>query len=435
MERLIYDDLLRWKKRNKRKPVLLDGARQTGKTFLIDELFGPREFRKVVKLDFLINPNLCALFQDSIHPDEIVANIAIALGEDFDPKQDLLFFDEIGECQRALDSLKYFAELRPDIYVCASGSNIGLTTSFPVGKVEIFELFPLCFEEFLMAGGNSHLTTAFRERKRNRTVHLALWDRLREYYFVGGMPSAVASWYEHSDNMHTRVSEVNAIHDVLLQGYVRDFGKYSGKENALHIETVFLNVPRQLSSYTDTSVRRFKFGNVIERKNRYRDLRGPIDWLEHVRLIWKCSPISSDPVAPLLALAKENLFKVFLFDIGMLGRLLELTYADHIHEDLTFKGFFAENFVATEYRSRVGYPMYGWQKNESEIEFLHRVNSGSICPVEVKSGRRTRAKSLRSYIDRYEPEFAIKFANVHVPTLANGVSTWPLYDVQFLGDM
>ncbi len=432
MERLLINALRRWKQRETRKPVLLDGARQTGKTYLINELFGPREFRQIVKLDFLVNPMLCSLFQDSIHPDNIISNIEAVLNVEIKPKQDLIFLDEIGECQRALDSLKYFAEIRPDYFVCASGSNLGLVTSFPVGKVEWLELFPCCFEEFVMASGNDRLLDAFRYRGRNVAIHMALWDLLRQYYFVGGMPAAVAAWHKDSSSMHKRMTEVEETQENILQGLSRDFGKYSTKDHASHIDAVFRNVPRQLSQFTDESVKRFRFGNVIEYKRRYRELRSPIDHLERTKLLWKCSVVTTDPVAPLFASTKENLFKLYLFDVGLLGRLLNLSYSDHMLQDLTYKGFFAENFVAAEYRARVGYPMYGWQKNSAEIEFLHRAKSGSICPVEVKSGKRTKAKSLRMYVDRYRPEHAIKLANVTAPSRVKGIATWPLYDVQFL---
>ena len=435
MERLAYNDLLTWEQKRIRKPLLLDGARQTGKTYLIDRLFGPREFRKVHSLDFRLNPQLSSVFNDSLYPDDVVSNIELVLNADVDVQHDLLFFDEIGECQAALDSLKYFAEIRPDIYLCASGSNIGLLTSFPVGKVQLLEIFPFCFEEFLMASGNDRLLNAYRSRERNQTIHQLLWRSLCEFYFVGGMPEAVSTWYEHRSGTNARVDEVSSIQSAILQGFIRDFGKYARSETALHIETVFRNASRQLSQYLDTSVQRFRFNQVIQNKNRYASLRGPIDWLEKGRLLWKCWLIESKPTAPLMIQTRENRFKLYLFDVGILGNLVGLTYMDHRQQDLTYKGFYAENFVATEYRSRVGYPMYGWQKARAEVEFLHRSPTGTIFPIEVKSGRRTHAKSLRAYIDRYHPERAIKFANVSVPTRADEIFTWPLYDVQFLADL
>lgn len=435
MERIAYQSLLDWKHLSNRKPILLDGARQTGKTYLVERLFGEREFRQVHKLDFLENPTLSDVFEDTLHPDSLIGNIELALGVDINLQQDLIFFDEVGECERALNSLKFFAERRPDIYICASGSNLGLMRSFPVGKVELLELFPMCFEEFVMASGSQSLLDAFRSKERNLTIHNLLWDILCDFYFVGGMPEAVAAWVQPTDGMNSRIRRVRDIQQSILAGLIRDFGKYDAPLPAIHIEAVFRNVAGQLAQYGDASVQRFYFNQALPGKKRYASLSGPISWLEKARLLWKCGLITSRPNPPLAAIAKENLFKLYLFDIGILGNLLDLTYTDHREQDLTYKGFFAENFFATEYRARVSYPIYSWQQGNAEIEFLHRSHKGSIYPIEVKSGKRTRAKSLQSYIERIQPERAIKFANVPERTHVDRTSTWPLYDVQFLKDI
>lgn len=432
MERLAYQSLIDWKNRTNRKPILLDGARQTGKTYLVENLFGEREFRQIHKLDFLENPTLNDIFEGDLHPDALLARIELALGRDIDEKHDLIFFDEVGECERALNSLKFFAERRPDVFVCASGSNIGLMRSFPVGKVEFLELFPICFEEFVMACGSHSLLEAFQDQVRNATIHNLLWDLLRDFYFVGGMPEAVAVWIEPADGMNSRVRKVSDIQQSILAGLIRDFGKFDSPIPAFHIEAVFRNVGSQLAQYVDVSVQRYRFNDALPDKKRYANLRGPIAWLEKARILWRCGLIDSRPNPPLATIAKENLFKLFLFDIGLLGNLLGLTYTDHREQDLTYKGFYAENFFATEYRARVSYPMYSWQQARAEIEFLHRSQDGSIYPIEVKSGKRTRAKSLSSYIDRFQPERALKFANVPARTHVDRTSTWPLYDVQFL---
>ena len=432
MERLAYQSMLDWKNRSDRKPMLIDGARQTGKTYLVENIFGEREFRRIHKLDFLENPRLSDVFEGDLHPDALLDRIELALGRDIDQKHDLIFFDEVGECERALSSLKFFAERRPDLFLCASGSNLGLMRSFPVGKVELLELFPICFEEFVIACGSSSLIDAFKSQVRNPTVHNLLWDILCDYYFVGGMPEAVAAWIEAADGMNARIQRISEIQQAILEGYIRDFGKYDLLIPAFQIEAVFRNVASQLAQNVDVSVQRYRFNEALPNRNRYTSLRGPITWLEKARLLWKCGLISSRPNPPLAALAKENVFKLYLFDVGILGNLLGLTYADHRKQDLTYKGFYAENFFVTEYRARVSYPMYCWQQARAEIEFLHRSQDGSIYPVEVKSGKRTRAKSLGSYIDRFQPKRALKFANVQERTHVDRTSTWPLYDVQFL---
>lgn len=435
MERLAYKSLLDWKHRSSRKPLLLDGARQTGKTYLIERLFGAREFRQVHKLDFLENPNLHDIFKDALRPDALIGKIELALARDINLGQDLIFFDEVGECERALNSLKFFAERCPDVFLCASGSNLGLMRSFPVGKVEFLELFPMCFEEFLMACAPQSLLDVFRTHDRNTIVHNLLWDMLRDFYFIGGMPEAVNAWLESTEGMNSRVHRVSNTQRSILDGLIRDFGKYAAPLPAIEIELVFRNVASQLAQNVDVSVQRYRFNQALPGKSRYTSLRGPISWLEKARLIWNCRLINSPPTPPLAAIAKENLFKLYFFDIGILGNLLGLTYADHRNQDLTYKGFYAENFFVTEYRACVSYPIYSWQQSNAEIEFLHRARNGSIYPVEVKSGKRTKAKSLHSYIDRFQPERAIKFANVTERTHVDSTSTWPLYDVQFLKDL
>jgi predicted AAA+ superfamily ATPase len=424
-----------WKRQSTRKPVLLDGARQVGKSWLIDQLFGPREFRKVHKLDFRAEPGLASLFSESLEPRTILSNIELHFNRTIEIEQDLIFFDEVGECQAAVDSLKYFAEQLPQAFVCASGSNIGLLDSFPVGKVQQLELFPLCFEEFIMATGQARLLQAFRELQRSQTVHQMLWSQLLDFYFVGGMPEAVASWFEVEGSAHERAQNIVRIHRDQIAGYQRDFGKYAGKHHAQHIEAVFQNVPRQLAASQDGSVQRFKFKNVIEKKQRYRELQGPIDWLEKARLVWKCYPIDGKPEVPLLARARANIFKLYLFDVGLLGYMLGMTYADQRAQSLSYKGYIAENFVLTELRAHVGYPLYSWEQARAEVEFLHRCADGEVIPVEVKSGKRTQARSLRSYIDRYAPTRAIKLIGGLGGDPDGPLKIWPLYYAQYLRDL
>lgn len=437
MERLLTDELLAWKRQRARKPILLDGARQVGKTYLVEKLFGERAFRKVHKLDFRLDPHLTELFAESLDPREVISNIELRLDTDVDIDRDLIVFDEVGECQAAVDSLKYFAEDLPGAYVCATGSNIGLLDSFPVGKTLQLELFPMCFEEFLMASGHSRSLQAFRERRRGQAVHRQLRSLLLDYYYVGGMPEAVAEWFEddHEDGLRARVVRVGRIHRDLIAGFQRDFGKYAGKLHAQHINSVFTNIPRQLANCQDDSVQRFKFRGVIERKRRYEDLRGPIDWLEKANLARKCYPIRGRPATPLWAMARANIFKLFLFDVGLLGRMLGLEYADQQSQSLHFKGYIAENFVQNELNAQVSYPTYGWEQAQAQVEFLHRCRDGEIIPVEVKSGARTRARSLRSYIDRYRPHRAIKLIGGPRGEESASIETWPLYYAQYLRDL
>ena len=431
MDRLLITQLLNWKNQPKRKPLLLDGARQVGKSYLIETCFGKVHFHRVVKLDFLANPNLAGLFGASLNPQDILLNIELELGVDINANTDLLFFDEIGECPAALNSLKFFAEQRPDLYLCASGSNVGLLNSFPVGKVDALELFPMSFEEFVMASGNEKILSAFRQGLQLQASHNKLWELLLDYYFVGGMPEAVETWFADGGKftgINERCSRIQSIHRSLLSGYLRDFGKYGGKVNAQHIERVFRNVPLQLSKNMDASVTRYRFGGVIERKRSYLDLSSPIDWLEKTKLVSRCYPIDCEPESPLSAYRKENFFKLFLFDIGLLGHMLDISYQEHLQQSYEYKGYLAENFVQNELRASGCYPTYSWDFRQAEIEFLVKTNNGEIIPVEVKSGKRTRAKSLQTYIERYKPARTVKLIG-SVGGAEHPVQniTWPLY--------
>lgn len=409
MKRLLLEKLITWKEQIERKPILLDGARQTGKSFLLELLFG-EYFEQVIRLDFLEQPSLANLFKDSLNPQDILDNIELELNVSIDRSKALIIFDEIGECQPAINSLKFFSEQCPDMYICASGSNIGLLGSFPVGKVELLELYPLTFEEFLWASNQAPLINAFEQIKMTAIAHDKLFSLLLDYYYVGGMPEAVKAWFETENKLGIleRTKIVNQIHSSLIAGYERDFGKYSDKISAQHIQAVFNNIPIQLSRNIDDSVKRFKFKDVIQKKTRYQELAGPINWLDKCKLLSKSQPIDCEPSSPLPALAKENIFKLFLFDIGLLGNMLGLTYKEHRDQGFNYKGYIAENFVQNELIASYGSPTYSWEYARSEIEFLFKHDNGTIFPIEVKSGKRTRAKSLGVYVQRYQPEKTIK---------------------------
>ena len=434
-QRLRTQDLRNWKQKPRRKPLLLDGARQVGKTYLITQLFGPEEFNNVHHLDFRVHPELAELFQETLDPYTVLSNIELYLETKIDLHHDLIFFDEIGECQSALDSLKYFSTEMPHAYICASGSNIGLLKSFPVGAVSFLELFPLCFEEFLMASHNGLLLEVFRERRESQFIFKKLFATLLDYYFVGGMPEAVAEWFDDSNSLHERVENVKRVHEEIISGYQLDFGKYCGRIHPSQIDAVFSAIPRQLATNDNLSVQRFKFNDIVERKKRYVNFLKPIDWLEKSKLVRKCYPITGRPYHPLQIKLRVNMFKLFFFDVGLLCHMLGLSYLSQIKQDFQFKGFIAENFVQTELSARSIYPTFSWQQNQAEIEFLHTSTDGEIIPVEVKSGGRTRARSLPSYISRYNPSRAIILASKVGAKGAKPVETWPLYEAQFLAEL
>ncbi|MCJ8311486.1 MAG: ATP-binding protein [Saccharospirillaceae bacterium] len=408
MKRSILHKLLAWKNKPKRKPLLIDGARQTGKTFLLHTLLG-NTFKSVIRIDFLESPEFKDAFTDSLNPQHIINSIELITGQAFNCDCDLLILDEIGECPKAVTALKYFAEQTPTWFIAASGSNIGLLNSFPVGKVEQHNLYPLSFYEFLLASNEPALITSFENKINSTVVHKKLFEQLTDYYFTGGMPEAVNAWFEmKSHNIIDRIQTINDIQKDLISGYIRDFGKYSGKVDAGLIEAVFKNIPAQLSQVLDESVKRFMFKGVIAKKSRYNDFASAITWLDKCRLVLPNYIIEGTPHSPLAANKKDNKVKLFLFDVGLLNNMLSVSYKEIKQQNYAYKGYVAENFVQQEFASQGYQPTYSWQDARAEIEFIKADDVGNIFPIEVKSGKRTRAKSLQSYINKNSPLKTIK---------------------------
>ncbi|MCY4227064.1 MAG: AAA family ATPase [Gammaproteobacteria bacterium] len=433
MKRTLLKSLIAWKNKNQRKPILIDGARQTGKTYLLQNLFG-KEFATTLRLDFLENPEFKEAFDNSLAPHDILMNIELMTGQRFHPETDLLILDEIGECERAATSLKYFAEKAPTYFVAASGSNVGLLNTFPVGKVEQHNLRPMTYREFLYASEESALIKAFEEQAHSAVAHTKLLDRLTDYYFTGGMPEAVATWYRYkTTSILEGVEKVCEIHSNLLEGYRRDFGKYSGQVDALLIESVFASIPTQLSAVMDQSVNRFKFKDVYRRKSRYSDFENAIHWLICCRLALANFPIEGMPRTPLAAYRKKNMVKLFLFDVGLLNHMLGTGYREIRQKSYEYKGYIAENFVQQELAAIGLDPGYSWNDARAEVEFIIANDKGEIVPIEVKSGKRTRAKSLQSYIEKCAPSKTFKLTGTRgTSALEQTNIVMPLYYAMYL---
>lgn len=433
MQRNLLNALTAWKNQPVRKPLLIDGARQTGKTYLLQELFG-NSFANILRIDFLENPAYKEAFDGSLSPDELVMNIELLTNQAFNPETDLLILDEIGECERAVTSLKYFAEKAPSYFVAASGSNIGLLNTFPVGKVEQYNLRPLTFQEFIYASNEQALIKAFDSQASTPAVHTKLMDKLTHYFFTGGMPEAVSAWYQYKDSsILERVEKVTKIHADLVEGYRRDFGKYAGKVDATLIESVFNSIPAQLSLVSDESVKRFKFKHVHERKSRYSDFETAIHWLNCCRLALPNYPIEGLPKSPLAAYKKENMVKLFLFDVGLLNHMLGSSYKEIKQQNYEYKGYVAENFVQQELTAIGVDPSYSWNDARAEIEFILATDEGDIVPVEVKSGKRTRAKSLASYVEKCTPSKTFKLTGTQGSSALEQTNiVMPLYFTQYL---
>jgi predicted AAA+ superfamily ATPase len=430
MHRSLLATLIDWKNSEDRPPIMLDGARQVGKSFLIETLFGEKYFNHVFKINFEDSPTAANLFNGSLKADELIEQISIFLGKDFNAATDLLFFDEVGLCEPALNSLKYFKEQRPDIFICASGSNMGLIKRYPVGQALELTLYPMSFYEFVLAANNAPLIRAFDNQDRNDAVHEKLTELFRQFLFVGGMPAAVSKWYSSQSPIVQKSQEVRKIQNDLIKGYVRDFGKYdiNNKFLATQLESVFRNIPKQLSQSIDTGVKRFKFSKIIKGKDRYKDLHTIIDYLASTHLLSKSKIIEGKPISPLSTVELEGRFKLFCHDVGILHALLEVSYPQIIQQSFPYKGYMAENFAQNELLANGVGTSYSWRSgNSAELEFLITNALGDVIPLEIKSGKKTKAKSLELYIKEYHPKAAYKLCDLIGGFREELTHTRPLY--------
>jgi len=431
MKREISNKLENWLKNPNRKPLVLKGARQVGKTFIVND-FGKTHFRKLHSFNFEESKEIHAIFDKSLDPKKILEELSFVNQSPIDIANDLVFFDEIQECPRALTALKYFCEKMPGLALISAGSLLGIRLadeSFPVGKIDFLHLYPMNFREFLMANHNGMLLdvydNAFLDNSIPDMAHQKLWLELKDYFVTGGMPQAVQTYINNKANRLEAFDKVRQTQKILVEGFNKDFAKHSGKNNSIHIVSVFENIPMQLAKAIDGSTKRYRFNNVISGKKGFADLQGPIDWLENAGLIIKMN-ICNKAEVPLKAFCKSNMFKLFIFDIGLLAAMLNLPVQSILNQDYGMtKGYLAENFVAQEFMSGGMDELYSWTERNSEIEFLIYVD-GDIVPVEVKAGHRTRAKSLAQFIKKYSPKKAYILSAKQFST-SNNVTNIPLY--------
>ena len=429
------EDLILWKALPARKPMLVTGARQIGKSFLI-KYFGQQHFRQVHTINLESRLDLHKVFQPDLIPQNIINRLSISLSQSISIEDDLLFFDEIQSCPNALTSLKYFQEELPSIAVIGAGSLLGLSMSdgsFPVGKVEQLNLFPLTFDEYLLAAGEELLLNEFiQPSKYNDFIHQKLWDHWKIYLFVGGMPSALQVFLDTKGTVFDQCQAAREEQMKLIQQYLYDISKHAGKVNSMHIEQIFKSIPAQLAKSLDDSVKRFRFTGVVPSISGFGRLASAFDWLEKAGLIYKI-PIVDKTEIPLSQHQTESIFKAYLFDVGILNALSDLGPKEIFDFSFgTFKGYLAENYVLQALKPIMKNKIYGWNAGTAEIEFLLNSPNG-ILPVEVKAGRVTQAKSLQNFIKKNHPLKALIFGAtlprvdgiVHrLPLMSAGI--WPL---------
>ncbi len=406
MFRTAMSDLISWKHSDIRKPLIIRGARQVGKTWLMKE-FGKTEYQKYAYINFENNERMEFLFNGSFEIPRIIAALQIESEITIEPNNTLLIFDEIQEVPKALTSLKYFQEKAPEYQIIAAGSLLGVAlhpgTSFPVGKVEFMDLHPLDFTEFLLATGRKELIKLLDQKDYDiiSTFRMKYIDALKQYYFVGGMPEAVASFVFYSD-----YSEVRSIHKNILSAYEQDFSKHAPSRTVPRIRLLWNSIPSQLAKEQKKFIYR-----LVKTGARAREYELALAWLIDCGLIYKVQNISK-PSIPLAAYINTSSFKLFLLDIGLLSTMSQLDkksilQGNNIFQE--FKGALTEQFVLQQFVSNQQIQPYYWTaaRGTAEVDFIFQWDN-FVIPVEVKAAENLQSKSLKSYAEKYNPQYVVR---------------------------
>lgn len=436
MQRKAMDKLKAWKMNPIRKPLILRGARQVGKTYLLKH-FGEEEFSNYHYINFEEDQQVERVFERNLDPHRILNDLQLYLERPIDPQTDLLIFDEIQGCPKALTSLKYFQEKLPELALCTAGSLLGVYMnwdSFPVGKVTFQDLYPMTFEEFLIGIGKQQFATLLNDQNFREPLpdiaHTKLWDLWKRYLIIGGLPEAVEQYHKKQDNLYVAFQNVRKLQIDLIDTYMADIAKHSGKINAMHIERLWRNVPTQLARSLNGSATKFRFKDALPGYRGYERLSAPIGWLESAGLVFRTSIINNAEI-PLYRNRVDNRFKLYFLDVGLLGAINGMSPTTITNFDFgRYKGYIAENFIAQELTAASYKNLYCWEGRTSEVEFLLE-SDNQIVPIEVKSGHVTKSKSLKVYEERYRPRqsYVLSGRNLRISGLRSYI---PLYAIGYL---
>ena len=425
MKRKIYDELLKWKNEDIKTPLMILGARQIGKTYIVKE-FCEKEFKQYEYINLLDNKEVISIFKENINIIDKIKKMEIALGHTIDFENTIIFFDEVQESEEIISSIKYFCESPVSYKIICAGSLLGVKinrfhSSFPVGKVKMITMYPMNFEEFLWALDYEIIIPEIKScyqnnKKMNDVMHEKLLNYYRMFLCTGGMPQIVK-------NLKKEKNVLNIDKDILkniISGYLSDMNKYIlNATEGVKNEAIYNSIPTQLANPSN----KFQYSK-INNNARKRDYEISIDWLLSSKMILKSNAINKVEI-PLKAFINEDNFKLYLSDVGLLTTLLEIKYEDiMLNKDFMYKGIIAENYVATELiRSNT---LYYWQsENKAEIDFLI-YNKNGIIPIEVKANINNNSKSLNYYMDKYKPPYAIRVSSRNFG-YENNIKSIPLY--------
>ena len=405
MIRNAMSELMQWKESKLRKPLIIRGARQVGKTWLMKE-FGRINFNEVAYINFENNERMVRLFQNDYDIARIILGLQIETGMHIS-KNTLIIFDEVQEVPMALTALKYFFENAPEYFILAAGSALGVALhegfSFPVGKVDFLDLYPLTFQEFLGATGNHHLLDIIksRELKLMETFSTKLMELLKQYYFVGGMPEAVLAYSDAGD-----LDQVRSVHHRLLVAYELDFSKHVPNMVLPRLRQAWKSIPAQLAKEN----KKFIYG-LVKEGARAREYEMALEWLLDMGLAHKVYRITK-PGIPLSAYQDQNAFKLYMLDVGLLSTFSNLDARSLLEGNLIFeefKGALTEQYVFQEITASQDQDLFYWSadKGIAEVDFVCQ-NNNRIIPIEVKAGQNLRSKSLKSYYERFLPQKSVR---------------------------
>lgn len=431
MERFITKKLVEWKNSKDRKPLILKGARQVGKTYILKE-FGKNNYENIAYFNFDHDDNLAELFKNTKNPKRIIEQLSLVDGKKIMPQKTLIIFDEIQECPNALNSLKYFCEEASEYHVACAGSLLGIRlskTSFPVGKVEFLNLYPMTFSEFLLADNSENLVEVMRQTKEVKPIlkifATQLTEKLKTFYIIGGMPEAVYSWVTDKD-----IEKVNKIQKNILDSYENDFSKHTDISEANKISLIWNGIPSQLAKEN----KKFIY-QVLKEGARAREYEGALNWLNSADLIQKCYLVTKCAF-PLKAYQNLQAFKIYMNDVGLLRRMSDLDSkivleGNKLLEE--FKGSFTENYVANvlTYMQNESPHYYTFDRNK--IDFIVQKHN-EIIPIEVKSNKSTNHNSLTKYNEINDNKISYRFSLNNLSK--NGkVINIPLYFIEYIDNL